>query len=205
MNAKWCASTLFIILALLGLSTEHKRTSNQQILLEFADVAVTSGTAQDEILATIAKKLQVLGIDSIEIVENDGTRLNIRYYSDIDALSVKEFLFKEGQCSMIDTEAFPFDYPVEELPEKYHVVVSDLHLQADDVVALNGTLVPSQKQAGKIFTNSVGIICGNSIAFEADAIVHIAYKINRNIALSINNTLQKIPEVRAGPYLYGNT
>ena len=89
MNAKWCVSTLFIILALLGLCQEQKKASNQQISLEFADVELASNTAHDEILAVITKKLQVLGVDTIEVIENDETQLSIRYYSDIDAESVK--------------------------------------------------------------------------------------------------------------------
>jgi hypothetical protein len=205
MNAKWCISTLFIILAFLGLSQEHKRTSNQQILLKFAEVELASETAHDEILAVIAKKLEVLGIADIEIVENDGTQLSIRYYSDIDAVSVKEFLSKEKRLSLSNKEEFPSDYPIEELPEKYNLIVSDLHLQADDIVNLNATLVLSHKQADEIVSNSVILTCANTLDFEQDASVDIAYKINRNIALSINNTSQIIPEVRAGPYVNGNS
>lgn len=205
MNAKWCVSTLFIILAFLGLSQEQNRTSNQQIVLHFADVELASETAHDKILAVIKKKLQALGIDTIEIVENNGTQLKIRYYSDIAALNVKEFLSKEKQLSLSNKEEFPSDSPKEELPEKYNLTVSDLHLQANDMVTLNGTLVAVQKQADKTFFNPVILIFGNTIGFEQDAIVHIAFKINRNIVLSIDNTSQIIPEVRAGPYAYGNS
>lgn len=196
---------MFIILAFLGLSQEHKRTSNQQILLKFADVELASETAHDEILAVIAKKLEVLGIAYIEIIENDGTQLSIRYYSDIDAVSVKEFLSKENQASLSNKEEFPTDYPKEELPEKYSLIVSDLHLQADDIVNLNATLVFGHKLVDEIVSNSVILTYANTTSFEQDAIVGIAYKINRNIALSTNNTSQIIPEVRAGPYVNGNT
>lgn len=205
MNVKWCVSTLFIILACLGLSQEQKRASNQQILLKFADVELASETAHDEILAVIAKKLEVIGIDDIEIIENNDTQLSIRYYSDVDALSVKEFLSKENQLLSSNEEEFPFDYPKEQLPEKYNLVVSDLHQHTDDGLTLNGTLVLVQKQGDKTFSNPVILPLSNTICFEQDAIVDIAYKINRNIALSIDNTSQIIPEVRAGPYVNGNT
>lgn len=205
MNTKWCISALFIILVFLGLSQGHKRISNQQILLKFAEVEVASETAHDEILAVIAKKLQVLGISNIEIIENDGTRLSIRYYSDIDAVSVKEFLTKESQPSLTNKEEFPSDYPKEELPEKYNLIVSDLHQHADDVVNLNATLVFGHKLADEIVSNSLILTYANITSFEQDVIVGIAYKIYRNIALSTNNTSQIIPEVRAGPYVNGNT
>lgn len=205
MNAKWCVSTLFIILALLGLSQEQKKASNQQILLQFADVELVSKTAHDEILAVITKKLEVLGIHAIEIIENDGTQLSIRYYSDIDALSVKEFLSEENQLALTNDDNSPSDSPKEELPEKYSLVVSDLHQHVDNGVTLNATLVAVQKQDFNNLTNPVLLPFSNTVVFEQNAIVGTAFKINRTIAIAIDNTSQIIPEVRAGPYTCGNS
>lgn len=205
MNAKWCVSTLFIILALLGLSQEQTKASNQQIVLQFTDVELASESAHDEILAAITKKLEVLGVDGVEIIENDGAQLSIRYYSDVDALSVKEFLSEENQPLTINEEEFPSDHPKERLPETYNLVVSDLHQQADSGVTLNATLVAVQKQDFKIFTNPVVLPFSSAVELEQDVLVATAYKINRTIAIAIDNTSQIIPEVRAGPYTCGNS
>ncbi|TDT47215.1 hypothetical protein CLV90_1288 [Maribacter spongiicola] len=205
MNSKWCVSTLFIILALLGLCQEQKKASNQQILLQFADVELASETAHDEILAVITKKLEVLGVDAVQIIENDGRQLSIRYYSDVDADSVKKFLSQENQLSLANEEELPSDYPKEQLPEKYNLVVSDLHQQADNGVTINATLVASQKHDVKTFSHPVVLPFSENILFEQDAIVDTAYKINRIIAIAIDNTSRTIPEVRAGPYVYGNS
>ena len=204
MNAKWCVSTLFIILAFLGLSQGQNRSSNQQILLQFADVELASETTHDDILAVIAKKLEALGIYTIEIVESDGTQLSIRYYSDVDAVSVKEFLSNENHISLTNEEKFPLDFPKEQLPENYNLVVSDLHQQADDSFALDGTLVLVQKHVNQRFFNPVILPFNRAIVLQEDTSTDVSYKINRNIALSIDNTSQIIPEVRAGPYVYGN-
>ena len=204
MNAKWCVSTLFIILALLGLSQEQKKASNQQILLEFTDVELPSETAHDDVLAVITKKLQVLGVDAIEIIENDGRQLSIRYYSYVDALSVKKFLSQENKLSFTSEDEFPFDFPEQELPEKYSLVVSDLQQQADNGQGLNGTLVSIQKQEDARFSNPVLLQFNNSIVFTQDAIENIAYKVNRNSAIKIENTSQVIPETRAGPFVFWN-
>ena len=204
MNAKWCVSTLLIILALLGLSQEQKKASNQQILLEFTDVELPSETAHDDVLAVITKKLQVLGVDAIEIIENDGRQLSIRYYSDVDALSVKKFLSQENKLSLTSEDEFPFDFPEQEIPEKYSLVVSDLQQQADNGQGLNGTLVSIQKQEDARFSNQVLLQFNNSIVFTQDAIENIAYKVNRNSAIKIENTSQAIPETRAGPYVFWN-
>ena len=204
MNAKWCVSTLLIILALLGLSQEQKKASNQQILLEFTDVELPSETAHDDVLAVITKKLQVLGVDAIEIIENDGRQLSIRYYSYVDALSVKKFLSQENKLSFTSEDEFPFDFPEQELPEKYSLVVSDLQQQADNGQGLNGTLVSIQKQEDARFSNPVLLQFNNSIVFTQDAIENIAYKVNRNSAIKIENTSQVIPETRAGPFVFWN-
>jgi len=205
MNAKWCVSTLFIILALLGLSQEQTKASNQQIVLQFVDVELASETAHDDVLAVITKKLEVLGVDAVEVVKNDGTQLSIRYYSDIDADNVKAFLSEENQQSLSNQENSPLDHPTDEFPEQYSLVVSDLHQQVDNGFTLTGTLVSVQRQDNNRFLNPVILPLANTIGLEQDAIIIAAYKINRNIALAIHSTTKTIPEVRAGPYTCGNS
>lgn len=205
MNAKWCVSTLIIILALFGLSQEQSRASNQQIVLQFTDVELASESAHDDVLAAITKKLQVLGVDAIEIIENDGRQLSIRYYSDVDALSVKRFLSQENQLSLTNEDELPSDYPKEQLPEKYNIVVSDLQQQGDGGFNLQANLVLIQKQDYNRFSKPITLDYNNTIVFKQEIIVDVAFKINRNIAIAIDNTSPIIPEVRAGPYVYGNS
>lgn len=156
-------------------------------------------------MTAITKRLKVLGIDAIEIIENDGRQVSIRYYSDVDAFSVKEFLTEENHLSLKYQDEIPFDFPKEELPEKYNLVVSDLYQQADNGLSLNGNLVLIQKQDYNRFSNPVILKFNNTIVFKQDAIVNVSFKINRNIAIAIDNTSHTIPEVRAGPNVYGNS
>ena len=204
MNAKWCISTLLIILSLLGLSQEQTKASNQQILLKFTDVALASDTAHEEVLTAITKKLQVLGIDAIEIVENDAKHVSIRYYSDVDALSVKEFLTQQSEHPLNYEGEIPFELPKEQHPENYNLVVSDLHQQTDNGLSLNGNLVVIQKQDFNTFFNPLLYNFNTAIGLEQDAIARVSLRINKNIALAIDPTSQNIPEVRAGPFTLGN-
>jgi hypothetical protein len=203
MNAKWCVSTLFIILALLGLSQEQNKVSNQQILLQFADVDLQ--TAPDAILSVITQKLELLGAGSIEIIENDGTQVSIRYYSNVDALIVKAFLSDKNKFPLSNGEEFPSDYPKDELPENYSLVVTDLHQQTDDSITLSGTLILVQKQEIKTFSNSLVRPFFSTLGCEQEMATAVAYRINKNSAKAIDNTSRTIPEVRAGPYFYGNS
>ncbi|WP_291864728.1 hypothetical protein [Maribacter sp.] len=207
MNTKWYIGTLIIILALIGLNQEQAKVANQQIVLQFTDVEMTSVANHDDALATITKKLQVLGVANIEIIENDSTQLSIRYYSDIDAISVKEFLSHDSELSLAykDVDQLPFDFPKDKLPENYSLVVSDFQQQTDDGLSLNGKFAFELKQDYKRFSNPIVIQFNDSIVFKQDAIVLLAYKINRVIAIAIDNTSHAIPEVRAGPYVCGNS
>lgn len=205
MNAKWCVSTLFIILALLGLSQEQKKISNQQILLQFADVDLVSQAAPNAVLSVITQKLEALGANSIEIIENDGTHLSIRYYSHLDALIVKEFLSDNNKLPISNGEEFPSDYPKDELPKNYSLVVTDLHQQADDTVTLSGTWILVQKQEVKTSSSYYVTLFESTLAFVQDNATAVAYRINKNSTIAIDNTSRIIPEVRAGPYFYGNS
>ncbi len=199
MNAKWCVSTLIIILAVLGLSQEQTKASNQQILLQFTDVEKASKTAHEEVLAEITKKLKVLGVETIEIIENDEAQLSIRYYSDIDALSVKEFLSQENEFLLThgDVDHLPSDFPKDQLPENYSLIVSDIQQQVDGGLNLNGKLAFEIKQDHNRFPNPITIQFNHTISFKEDFIADVAYKTNK--AINIDNTSQAIPEVRAGP------
>lgn len=201
MNAKWCISTLIIILALLGLSQEQSKASNQQILLKFTDSETASETVHDEVLANITKKLNVLGIDAIEIIDNDETQVSIRYYSDLDVLSVKEFLSQDGELplSLEDEDVFPFEFPNDQFPDNYSLVVSDLQQQTNDGLSLNGKFAFELRQNYNRYFSPVVIQPNTSILFKSDIVVSVAYKINKIIASAIDNTSQTIPEVRAGP------
>jgi len=205
MNSKWYISTLIIILALIGLNQEQTKVANQQIVLQFADEEKTSTAAHDDALATITTKLQALGITSIEIIDNDDTQLSIRYYSDIDALSVREFLSQDSELALSyrDIDQLPFDFPKDELPETCSLIVSDLQQQTDDGLGLNGKFAFELNQDYKRFSNPVVLQFNNSIILEQEAIVRVAYKINRVVAIAIDNTSYTIPEVRAGPYVHG--
>lgn len=198
MNAKWCVSTLFIILALLGLCQEQKKASNQQISLEFADVELASNTAHDEILAVITKKLQVLGVDTIEVIENDETQLSIRYYSDIDAESVKKFLSQEGRF-LANEDEIPTEDDSDGLPGQYNLVVLDLHQHTDNGYQIKATLVAGQDHNFDSKVIPVVLPLTNKLTLEFNATLELALKINSKVAIVANNTSHQIPEVRAGP------
>lgn len=206
MNSKWYVSTLVIIIALIGLNQGQTKVANQQIVIQFTDEETTLESSYDEVLVTITQKLQDLGITDIEIIEDDDAQLSIRYYSDIDAISVKEFLSKNSELLLTYTDAdkLPLDDSENEFPENCSLVVSDLQQQTNDGFHKNGKLAFELKQEYNRFSNPVVLHFDDKISLEQDAIVAIAYKINRDIVIAITNTSHTIPQVRAGPCILWN-
>lgn len=202
MNAKWCISTLIVIIALLGLGQQHKKASNQQILLQFTDVEIASEDARDEVLSIIRTKLLFLGIKDIEVIENDGGSLNIRYYSDIDARGVKDYLSNNIEFSLAYDHQVPSDDPKEQVPDKYSLVVSDLHQYTNNGLNLSGDPVLTQKDYN-VFPNPVILNNHRPLVLNLVETDKVALRIYKNIAIAINNTSQNIPGVRAGPNFYG--
>ncbi|TMM57959.1 hypothetical protein FEE95_00590 [Maribacter algarum] len=207
MNTTWYIGTLIILLALIGFNQEPAKVANQQIVLQFTDAEITSVAAHDDALSTVTKKLQALGITDIEIIKNDGSHLSIHYYSVIDARSIGELLSQDIELSLIygDVDQLPVDFPKDKLPETCNIVVSDLQQQTNDGFGLNGKLAFELKQDYQRFSNPPVVKFNDLITLEQGAIVKVAYKINRSIAIAIDNTSRSIPEVRAGPFTYGSS
>ena len=201
MNSKWYISTLLIVLALIGLNQEQTKVANQQIVVQFTDVELTSDSTPDDALETITKKLHALGISNIELVESDNTKLTIRYYSDIDASSVGEILSHESELALTydDVDELPIDYPEDKLPETFSLVVSDLQQQSEDGLGLNGKFAFELNQDYERFSNPVVLMFNATLAQQQDAMVHVAFLVNNAVAIALDNTSDSIPEVRAGP------
>jgi len=207
MNSKWYISTLIVVLAFLGLSQEQAKLANQQIVLQFTDVELTSVSTRDDALAMVTEKLEAFGIVNIEIVENDDAQLSIRYYSDIDALGIREFLSQDSELLLLygGIHEVPVDFPKDKLPETYRIVVSDLQQQTDDVLSSNGKFAFELNHDHERFSNTVVTLFNDLIVLEQDALAQVAFNINKRIAIAIDNTSDTIPEVRAGPYIFGNS
>ena len=177
MNAKWYIGTLIIILAFIGLNQEQTKVANQQILMQFPELEMTSGSTHDEALATITKKLEVLGIADIEIVKEGDTQLSIRYYSAIDAQSVGEFLSHEVELSLLytDIDELPSGFPDDELPETCSLVVLDLQQQTDAGLSL-GKFAIQLGDGFKKVSNPVIIQLSDSTVLTRNAAVGVAFK-----------------------------
>jgi len=201
MNRKWYIGTLLLILAFIGLNQEQNKIANQQILLQFTDAETTSVSGHDDVLVTVTKKLEALGVADIQVIKNEDRQISIRYYSDIDALQIGNFLSQDNRPSLAHTKVddLPEDYPEDKLPKSCSLVVSDIQQQANDAFNLNGKFSPELNQDYKCNSELVFLQFNNAIVFNQDTNTREAYKTNRQVILKVSNISYAIPEVRAGP------
>jgi hypothetical protein len=204
MKKRWYISTLVVILTFLGVVC-HKQVSlpNQQIVLQFANVNTTTNQAQKTI-AVVKKQLQELGVQNIQVAEIENGNLRIRYYSDTDVASVKKIFSKEKNIvldySSFNQENNPVKLPANDDSLSYNLDVYEIDNGDYSELGFNGKFLLEPKLKNDRFFNPNVYLSANTISIsEKDSIVKVTYKIRRNITIIIDNTLHKIPEVRAGP------
>ena len=177
--------------------------ANQAIVIEFIDEEITSCEIQDAI-AIVKKQLESIGVDNIEVQEEEDGRLKITYYSNVNVASIKGFL-SEGEnielgYAFNEQNQEDSKFPSKENSNSYNLDVYEIQKSTDIQFGLDGKYVLELNHEYDRFTNpNVNVSLGLIDINESDRLVKVAYKLHRNIAIAIDNTSHKIPEVRAGP------
>ncbi|WP_299555541.1 hypothetical protein [Seonamhaeicola sp.] len=200
MNAKWYFSTLIIALTLLGVCQKQDPVPNQEIVMEFANAEVAKDDVQAAI-ANVREQLQEVGATNIKVQEAENGTLKITYHSHVKVANIKEILSKEdhlvlGYASDNQDES---DSHASDEPSGYNLDVYEIR-KGSEPSSLGGKYVLEIKFDYDRFTNpNVYFPLENQAVSKSDHSIKTAYKVNRNIAIAIDNTSHKEPEVRAGP------
>ena len=204
MKQKWFLSTLITILALLGYSRQQAYVPNQEIVMQFFDAEVTNDVAQNAI-AIVKKQLQTIGVDNIQVRKSADGRLKITYNSDIDVASIKKIFSKEenlelGYTSLDSEEDEEQDkFPSNKSSISYNLNVCEIQNSYDAESDFNGYVLELTIENEHSYNPVVYLSINKIDASVKSRIEKIAYSIQRNIALAIDNSSHAIPEVRAGP------
>lgn len=204
MNVKWYISTLIIILAFLGVNQEQISAPNQEIVLQFSDYEMSSVDAQNAV-AVITSQLQSIGADNIHVQEERNGKLKITYFSDIDVASVKEVLSNQkslelGYNSYNNSQG---KSPSKKPSDTYNFDVFEIKSSTDFESGFDGYVINNKSENDR-FSNPNVFASSNSISVKKkNQIDEVAFVVNRNIAIAIDNISYKIPEVRAGPQIKG--
>ncbi|MDU8885979.1 hypothetical protein RXV94_07390 [Yeosuana sp. MJ-SS3] len=205
---KWHFSILILFFTFFGILSQNEvSVPNQEIVLQFKGVEVTSQEAQSAI-AIVKKHLQDIGADNIHVKKNENGKLKITYHSDVDISCVKESLSKEKKIS--------FDYIFDNEDDNHKHIPSDDNLicynfdiyeiqnGVDTDLDLNGIVLKKKTNNDRFFEPNVFLSYGRIDVRKENRIFKVSYDLWRNIVITIENPSYSIPEVRAGPVALGN-
>lgn len=202
MKAKWYISAIIFTLTLFGIANQQKNnTPNQEIVLQFTDVALTSNAAQ----LTIAKlkyELEAIGVDYLKFEEVERGQLKITYYSDADVASIQNRLSNKKSVAL--------DYnlnqenksktPLKGPEVHYNLDVYEIQKTNDFHAGSNGKFVLESKLINDRSSSPNFDLSLSGIQIKDHReLVKVAYKVSQNICIAIGDALHSIPEVRAGP------
>ncbi|WP_147677315.1 hypothetical protein [Algibacter pacificus] len=185
------------------ISQQEFNVPNQEIVLEFNHAEVTSNEAESAV-AHVKQQLQVLGASQIKVQQTVSGKLKITYYSDADVASIKKTFAKDLERNL-DSNIFSKTNKQAESPSKvptiaYNLDVFEIHNGNNSGWDLDGKCVLTTDTKSDRFSdpNVFFFIEVVNVSLENNTI-KTAYKVNRNVSISIDNNLHKIPEGRAGP------
>ena len=193
MKTKWYFGALIVILALFGACQENLTIPNQEIVLQFSSVSISSNEAQLTI-ANVKEQLETIGVLKVDIREEANGRLVISYFSDVTVANVKDSLLAVDYASNEDNQS---DFPKE---HTYNLDVFEIIKSSDTGFGSTGKSIFEFKQDYDRFSNPNVFVSASDInEVENNVEVLVAYKQNKTIAIAINNIPHQIPECRAGP------
>jgi len=200
---KWCFGALIIVFTLLGVYQNRISVPNQEIVLKFTDVNITSGEAENTI-EIVKEQLQAIGINVLRVQELKDGQFKIAYYSTSDVASIKEILSNEKNLKIGFTsnneDENSSHIPSKNKSKTYKLDIFEIHKSTDSESGLDGKYVITLKQDYNRFYYPNDIVFNNDVdAKDANLNAELAFKLHFGIALTIDNSLGNIPEGRAGP------
>ncbi len=204
MKKKWYFGILITALTTLVVIQQQTVVPNQEIVLEFVDIEVTSLEAQNAITA-VKKQLESIGVKNTKISKGlkDG-KLKIAYYSDADVAYIKRILSEDQNVQLdyifYDQNEDSNPIPLEKKSKDYNLDVYEIQKSTDANTDFNSKYVLEIKPEydGYSADDTHSLVTVIDIDHMSQ-LVKVAQKVNTNIAIAIDNTSHNIPEVRAGP------
>ncbi len=203
MKKKWYFGILMTALAVLVVIQQQTVVPNQEIVLEFVNIEITSKEAQNAI-ANVKKQLQSIGVkNTIVSKELENGTLKIAYYSDEDVEFIKRTLSEAQNIALdhvfYDQTEEDSQFPLPKNSKDYNLDVYKIQESTDIDSDYNGLYVLELKheQDADSSTNLYSLITKTDD--NLDRLVKVAQKLNSTIVIAIDTISHTIPEVRAGP------
>lgn len=195
---------LIVLLAVLGVLSQHRNEApNQEIVLQFHDIAITSDAAQNTI-ANIKSQLEDLGVTNIRLKDQNNGTLRICYHSEKAIADVKKS-FSKDETLNVDVTASSGNQDPKQLPVKdhnlsYKLDIFEIQKQDPNHLDLNGVSVPVLKlKTDHFFESNRFLACYFNYSCEFSNGHKSKPKSVEYIAKLKRHFPQRTPQVRAGP------
>ena len=195
MQLKWYISVLVIVLTLLGVGQHQIAVPNQEIVVQFSK-EVSSEKTRDAIVI-VKKQLQSAGVDNIQVY-NEASGLRITYYSVIDVESIKELL-DESNLELDYASSNQSNKSSKENSNIYNLDVYEIQKGNEYDLDFDGFVLEQKPENPRYSSPNLYFSKEEIDIKDRHRFTEVKFVIQRNIAIAIDNTLHKIPEVRAGP------
>ena len=194
MNLKRYIGLLLFAMTLLLVSQQKVNVPNQEIVVQFSDVELSSDEVRNTI-NLVKTNLESLGVSEIQVSFNDDSSLNITYFSNLDAAIVKNLLANKGLINSQKSsdeqdhqDSFVYNLDVFDISKPnqtqgdFQGVVLDLKSDSDRFQN------PKKYKPSSIYKSK-----------ESKFIETETSAISFRFELAIQDTSCKVPESRAGP------
>lgn len=205
LKPKWYLSAALIFIVVLGgvLGKQHVIAPNQEIVLQFANTDITSSDAQYTI-TIVEQELQRIGAADIQVIEQEDGKMVISYYSDTNVEGIKEILSEQKELALgfvsNKKNRKPLQSPTKEKSKAYYLDVYEIKDGQNSLSDGDGKCAVELKSGQYRFLNpNFPILIDDGYSATGDLILKVSTAFQRSVALSTDNRLRKIPEVRAGP------
>lgn len=202
MSFKKYIGLIAVIIALLGVANQQNvEVHNQEIVLQYNETNASDVDSQRTI-SILKRELAQLGVTKFKVIENDGGRLKITYYSNTDVAAVKRVLLKKirDELHPLNDKGLPFQFPVDGDTVAYNLDVNEIKNGNETDSGLNGIVVLELKPKTDRFSVPKTVASPFYQHSEKETVSsRVAFNLHKNTIHALNNALQQIPEVRAGP------
>jgi len=204
MIARWCISALIFSLTVFGvISQQQLAVPNQEIVLQFSDVELSSEDAKKTI-ATVKAQLLELGVENIKVKAQQNGKLKISYYSIADISSIKRNFSKSNDV-ILDYSVTKQDENSDKFPSQndgvsYDIDVYEIQNHSDSEWDFDGAFVLDvEVKSDRFLDPNLYLSVSGLDLINTNNVVKLAYKVRRKITIEIGEASHSKPEVRAGP------
>jgi len=206
VNLRWYITGLIVALAFFGMSLGQSTINpNQEIVVKFSASSIDSDEVQQAI-ADIRGQLKSVGIDQVHVSEILDGKIKVTYFSNKDVAIIKGLFLKQNKLQLektaFNTKEGSSEFPFGQHSNTYKLDVVKIQQDSGFDVGFHGTLLEIKTSNDQYLKPILSLVSSENIFGLKYSIERAGCKTYPNIALLINNSAHKIPEVRAGPLSY---